>query len=301
MSDIASRSEISIKSKIGDYSLDIPLIAAPMKDVVNTRSAKAIMESGAYAILHRFQSVSDIVASWNCLPKETAVSIGIQPEDRERFDKFYKEGIRYFCIDIANGGNVNIQKFVTSIPQRDVFFILGNIGHPDIFNALDRFDDRVVGIRAGIAFGAGCTTKNATGVASPMVDLLQSLPHGDNMANIIADGGVKEPQDFCKAIALGADQVMAGSVFAKCSDSAAPLDPSGVYKLYRGSASSEIQQHYRAVPKYIEGRSVQLESSEETISEMINRYSEGLRSSMSYFGARDIEQFQNYSNFSYES
>ena len=302
MSKISSRSEISTQAIIGDYLLDVPLVAAPMMDVVNKEVAKTVMESGAYAILPRFKKPEEILADWNACPPQTGMSIGIQKEDIEKFNYFYSHGVRYFCVDVANGANYSVVNFIKKVARTGVYFIAGNIGHKDTYSGLlDEFAYDIAGVRIGVSIGKACHTQGSTGVYTPMASLISSIQevkHNYNTA-VIADGGIREPQDFCKAIALGADLAMAGSIFATCADSAAQTDDSGVYKVYRGSASYEIQKTYKDTPRYIEGKRVELTCSEETISEMIQRYSEGLRSSMSYFGAKDIEQFQNYSNFSY--
>ena len=68
---------------------------------------------------------------------------------------------------------------------------------------------------------------------------------------IIADGGIKYNGDIAKAIRAGAKMVMAGSIFASCTDSPAFSNINGVpHKAYFGSASFENKGHN----KNIEGK-----------------------------------------------
>ena len=106
-----------------------------------------------------------------------------------------------------------------------------------------------------IVHNSGCTSRNATGMYYPYISLLlECIYYSDKL--LIADGGIKESQDFCKAIAAGADFIILGNLIAKCKESPAEIinRDGKQYKLYHGSASYENQSFYKAVPKYIEGK-----------------------------------------------
>ena len=124
---------------------------------------------------------------------------------------------------------------------------------------------------------------------------------------MIADGGIKEPQDFCKAIACGADAIMMGSLIAATADSPAEIInisgyDTGVYmrqfKNYHGSASFEIQQSYKNRPRYVEGRTRMLEYTGQTLEELIIKFTDGLKSSMSYFNALTLDEYRKNITFS---
>ena len=87
---------------------------------------------------------------------------------------------------------------------------------------------------------------------------------------------------------------MLGSIIANCSDSPAEiLKRDGKwFKVYHGSASFEIQKEYRNNPKYIEGRTRLLEYDGESLEGLITRFHDGIRSCMSYFNAKNLEEFR---------
>ena len=79
-----------------------------------------------------------------------------------------------------------------------------------------------------------CITATQTSVHYPIASLIDECKHIKNRCEgesyvkstpyIIADGGVRGYADVIKAIALGADYVMIGSLFTGLLESAAPLD-----------------------------------------------------------------------------
>ncbi len=306
ISNIDSRDDIDISAKIGDIRIDIPLIAPPMVDVVDSEVAKKIYEAGGYSILHRFSSIDEQTKSYLQSPPDVACAIGISKEEQKRYNQLYDNGCRIFCVDVANGASERVGKFISQLDLPDTQIIAGNVASYKGYKFLAEMKN-VVAVRVGIAFGAGCTTKNATGCCSPMASTLAEMSKGrhykclSKKAKVIADGGIREPQDMCKALALGANITMAGSIIAACVDSPAKTrtDHNGqVYKIYSGSASSKIQSIYREEPKYVEGTTRELTCNGLKIKELVRQYGEGLRSSMSYFGARSIKQFQKSAQFS---
>ena len=170
----------------------------------------------------------------------------------------------------------------------------------ECYSWLEQFD-KVKAIRTLIATGGACTTKNATGVYYGAASCIKECASVKKRTLLIADGGVREPSDLCKAIALGADLVILGNTIAATSDSPAEIlkKEGKLYKIYHGSASYEIQRHYREKPKYIEGRTRLLEFTGESLEALVNRFCEGLRSSMSYFNAKTLQEFKNNATFVY--
>lgn len=165
-------------------------------------------------------------------------------------------------------------------------------------------DDSSYCVQNNIAVhNSACTTKNATGIYDKPISLISECYRVKQLrqfgTKIIADGGISEPSQFVKSIAAGADFVMLGSEIAKTTDSPAELlkipivnNEFKFYKVYHGSASEDTQKLYRNKIKYIEGRSKLLDFHNEPLIKVINRYMEGLRSSMSYFDARSLIEYR---------
>jgi IMP dehydrogenase len=118
---------------------------------------------------------------------------------------------------------------------------------------------------------------------------------------VVADGGIRYAGDIVKALAFGADFVMVGSMLAGTRPTPGPVigkkGPSGEeikVKVYRGMASSAVQQDYHggiAEWKTAEGVSAEVsyrEDEDEIIADIIG----GLRSGLTYGGAATIRELQ---------
>ena len=84
-------------------------------------------------------------------------------------------------------------------------------------------------IRVGIGGGSGCITTSNVSTHYPQASLIDEcynikkqllLETEDILPKIIADGGIRNYDHVIKALALGADYVMIGSLFAQCIESA---------------------------------------------------------------------------------
>jgi len=146
-----------------------------------------------------------------------------------------------------------------------------------------------------------CITYNKTGFASPMFSTVQDisdtrreldLSNYDIIPNpapfIIADGGISCNGDIAKALVAGADMVMAGSMFARCIDSPAMVDPTDpTKKLYFGSASS-----MNGNKKNIEGRTLSMSMNGMTYEQKLKEVHQDLTSAISYAGGNDLDAFK---------
>ncbi len=81
-------------------------------------------------------------------------------------------------------------------------------------------------IFVGIGPGAACTTRGVLGVGVPMATSIADAAKARDdyyrntgkYVNIIADGGIVNSGDICKALACGADAVMIGSPLARAAE-----------------------------------------------------------------------------------
>ena len=104
---------------------------------------------------------------------------------------------------------------------------------------------------------------------------------------IIADGGIKEPGDISKALALGADFVMAGTLFAGYEQSSKEYDKDG-NRVYYGSASAMNKGEY----KNVEGFSTNIEEHGD-MNLLLQALKESLQSAISYSGGNSIDGLRN--------
>jgi IMP dehydrogenase len=143
-----------------------------------------------------------------------------------------------------------------------------------------------------------CETRIKTGFGIPNLTSIQECARVDR--SIIADGGIRTPGDVVKSLAFGADFVMIGSMLAGTRPT-----PGGIvekefegkkqlFKKYRGMASAEVQQEYRGnMPEWktSEGASTMVpyrEDEDSVVADIIG----GLRSGLTYAGARNIKELQ---------
>jgi GMP reductase len=180
----------------------------------------------------------------------------------------------------------------------DLFIIGGNIATTDAYLRMLPY---VQAVKVGIACGASCITYNKTGFASPMFSTVQAIYNercemgiGDYdilpqpLPFIIADGGISCNGDIAKALVAGADMVMAGSMFARCIDSPAMVDPTDpTKKLYFGSASL-----MNGNKKNIEGRTISMPMNGMTYEQKMNEIHQDLTSAISYAGGNSLDAFK---------
>jgi GMP reductase len=121
-------------------------------------------------------------------------------------------------------------------------------------------------------------------------------------AHIISDGGMQVIGDFSKAYAGGADFIMSGSMFAAHDESNGELiteNNGNQYKLFYGMSSTTAMDKYSGgVAKYksSEGKTVKLPyrgSIENTINDIMG----GIRSSMTYMGAKKVKDIPKCATF----
>lgn len=289
VSTIESRSDVNIDNSLGEHILKLPILASPMVDVCNAYVCNVLNQYGAMGFIHRFQAIECQTKEY-LQARQAGCAIGIGQFDR--FKSLYNVGCRLFIIDAANGAHINVERTIEQCLTYadDVEFIVGNVASSLTYKWCQSLS-HVVGVRVGIGTGLGCITKDMTGILSEPSPLLQTCRHKKQNASIIYDGGIRSVSDICKAVALGADFVMIGSMIASCSDS--PAQENNGYKIYRGSASDEIQRQYNGrEPKYVEGITTQIHQAG-VISELCNRIKNGLQSCFSYFNAKTLQEFRN--------
>lgn len=304
-SECLSRQDIVPQTTLSDRAYSTPFCNSPMVDVVGQSNVKELQKGGGPVFYHRFEPLENII---RCLknrqsPNHHPVipSVGISKEDEYKVSEYLRNGFDVICVDVANADNINVIDFIARVSDYypNVKLVVGNIASAYSINRLCEVEN-VVGIRVSVASGSPCTTKLATGILSPTLSIIYECSQvvKNRHLSIIADGGVSSPGDACKAIAAGANFVMMGKTFAACTDSPARYisGESKIKKLYRGSASHEIQALYREKVRHVEGAGTTI-SVTGTTKDVTKEYVEGLQSCMSYFNSRNLDDFRDNVNW----
>ena len=157
--------------------------------------------------------------------------------------------------------------------------------------ATDLENAGVDGLRVGIGGGSLCTTRIKTGFGVPNVTSLMDVSSVSNVP-VMADGGIKTSGDIAKALAVGADNVMIGSLIAGTDESPGSIveTPKGLYKRYRGSASLETKVTHGQQARNVEGESTMIPY-KGGVKYIITGLLDGVKSALSYAGASDLKTF----------
>ena len=222
----------------------LPIFTAPMSTVVNINNFELFEMNNINAILPRSVYVDDRL-EFAKNGKWTAFSLTEFERifaDEDNSIEFKSGPVKHILIDVANGHMAKIYELVKrckTILGDQIEIMIGNIANPKTYR-----DAALAGasyVRLGIGSGSGCITSSNTGIHFPMaslidetVDVRNNLMENDEvqeylklkhfqMPKIIADGGIRNYSDVIKALALGADYVMIGGLFASIIESAAPI------------------------------------------------------------------------------
>jgi len=178
----------------------------------------------------------------------------------------------------------------------NIHIMAGNVATLKGFN--DLVDWGANSVRVGIGGGSICSTRIQTGHGIPTLQSILDCSISDRDATIIADGGIKTSGDIVKALAAGADFVMLGSMLAGTDESPGEIVVVGgeSRKVYRGMASKDAQISWRGHTASIEGISSTVPY-RGSVKDRIDEICIGIRSGLSYTGARNISELQAKSQF----
>ena len=323
--DIVSRKDVDTSILFGGMKLNIPVLSSNMDTVTGRAMAVSVIKLGGLGILHRFCSIEENTAMYQNSIRDLEMYDGYQPvislgvnENLDRFDALYYAGARYFCVDVAHGHTKAIGKFIKLLKQsKDIFVIGGNVATHAAADYLASCGADA--IKVGIGPGSVCTTRLKTGCGVPQLTAIMDCAKVDRI--IIADGGIRTPGDAVKALAAGAHVVMLGGMLAGCdetpgeivsenrdiygrrtySDLEDPRDYTQIikYKIFRGMASKEAQEDFfgsQAEWKTSEGVEIKVRA-KGPVANVIADLIGGIRSGMTYCGAKNIETLQRNAEF----
>jgi len=236
-------------------------------------------------------------------------AIGVKEDFFKRAKALKDAGADVIVIDIAHGHNsreIDALKKLKKIFKNEIDIIAGNIATKEA--ALDLIKAGADGLKVGIGPGAACTTRIVTGVGVPQITAIKDVMKVAQRYKIpvIADGGIKNSGDFSKALAAGASSAMIGNLLAGCKESPGEyiIDRGMIYKYYRGMASFEAASDKKQidkaapdgllrVPEGASGKVYYKGDASMVITDLVS----GLRSSMSYLGAKNLKEFSKNAEF----
>ena len=301
-SEIMSRSEINLSSGsiLKGLSLDLPIVSSPMDTVTEDRMAISMHSHGGLGIIHRYNTIEhQSLLVRNCERAIVGAAIGVSGDYLDRARAVLDSGANVLCVDIAHGHHALMRhalKVLRNTFGDDIHIMAGNVATLEGFN--DLADWGANSIRVGIGGGSICSTRIQTGHGMPTLNSIFQCSLSDRDAALVADGGIRNSGDIVKCLAAGADLVMVGSLLAGTDES-----PGGeVYiegerrKVYRGMASKDAQIDWRGHFASVEGVSstVPIRGTASSILEELER---GIRSGLSYSGAKSISEFQSVASF----
>jgi len=238
-------------------------------------------------------------------------AVGVVGDYLERTRALVEAGVDVIVIDIAHGHSIMMKEAMAQIKKitgERVDIVAGNVATKEGVRDLIKWGAHAV--KVGIGPGAACTTRIMTGVGVPQFSaVLECGMEAKKLrVPIIADGGVKNSGDFTKALAAGAETVMIGSMFAGTDESPGQeiVKNGARYKLYRGmasiganvaktniSGSQKGVDYERITPEGVEAVVPYKGKIDATISLLLG----GLRSGMSYLGAKIISEMPKNAEF----
>lgn len=301
--NIPSRTEPSLESWLTTRrKVRLPIVNANMDTVIGDELADLLIELGTIPIFHRFTSFEQQAGWIKRYGEQMFISCGLlQVEETQKLLDLGPAGV---VVDVAHGHSSSMMKYIEELkrthPEQDV--IAGNVCTPMAYH--DLVNAGADAVKVGIGPGAACTTRIVTGFGVPQFTAIRDCASIAEKLRVplIADGGIRSSRDMVLALAAGASTVMMGKVLALTSESAAPKrsGPNGIKEAkYRGQASADFQKEYygglkeKTIAEGIDFWAPVAGSAKEVIDGLMG----GLRSGMTYGGARSLKELQRKAEF----
>src|SRR5213080_4460292 len=231
-------------------------------------------------------------------------AVGVGPDAWERAGALVDAGVDVLVVDTAHGHSASVPEMVERVKSEwDIQVIAGNVATAEATEALEAAGADAV--KTGVGPGSICTTRVVAGVGVPQITAIYECARVATVP-VIADGGMTSSGDIAKAIAAGADSVMAGSLLAGTDESPGEvvLQQGERFKEYRGMGSlgamrargssrdryfqGDVEDVAKLVPEGIEGR-VPYKG---PLAGILHQLVGGLRQAMGYCGAASIEELK---------
>ncbi len=299
------------------------VMVSNMATVGTFQIAKHMMAQKMFCCLHKHYSANeliDFITSNDCRDY-VFLSMGLRAADVDTIDTVLTQcpdKCRNICLDVPNAYIPRVKEMVIRMRKKypDILLMVGNAVTAELVEDLILSGADIV--KCGIGSGSACITRRVTGVGRPQLSTIfecADVAHGIG-GMICSDGGVVHIGDLCKAFGAGADFVMMGGFYAGCPQAAgdiitkryqtseidengAPVFETRQFKVFYGMSSEYAQnKHYCGMPNYraSEGRVVEIPL-KESIEKINQDILGGLRSCMTYIGARRLKDISKCTTF----
>ena len=241
-------------------------------------------------------------------------AVGVKGDYLERTEALLDAGSDTIVVDIAHGHSENAINAVHMIKKTfpNCELIAGNVATRE--GTKDLIKAGVDAVKVGVGSGSICITRVITGSGVPQLTaIIDSVKVAEeHEVPVISDGGVRTSGDATKALAAGSSSVMIGSLFGGTDESPGKtiIKNGKKFKMYRGMASfyASLGRRYRErgpqvvdssddlndyVPEGVEAMVPYKGSVVEIIRQLVG----GLRSGLSYCGAKTILEMHNNAEF----
>ena len=298
------------------HKVTLPIFVAPMPCIIDDNNFDRFNDSLVQPIFPRTPKIETtlkhlIKGDWTALSLKAFETIFNDRTNDENYIHALKNGDPFHvCIDMANG---HMKRLVDSIKKAKSIYgdkliiMAGNVAHPMMYKELSKAGADYV--RVGIGGGNACSTSVLTGIHASLPWLLTAIngikDSGD--AKVVADGGIDTIDKAIKCLALGADFVMMGKMFAQCEEACGKTsegytvtisDYNGscntkrlIWREYYGNASNDGQKAINGkVSRPEEGIHTHVEVNT-TLDKLCKDFENALRSAVSYTSASKLSEF----------
>ncbi len=305
-SDILSRKEVSLTQDLDEaIKLDLPIFSSPMDTITEDRMALAMHEAGGMGIIHRYNTINEQVALVRKVFKtdpdtRVGAAIGVTGDYFERAMALCETGVTLLCLDVAHGHHKLVKKALLELKNtfaESVHVMAGNVATREGYEALS--DWGADSVRVGVGGGSICSTRLVTGHGIPTLQSVINCAKSTYSTSIVADGGIKNTGDMVKALALGADFVMVGSLLAGTEETPGNVHQTQTgksYKVYRGMASRGAQKDFKGRSSTPEGISTTVPY-RGPVEQSLCDFRGGIASGLSYTGVSDLRGFRAKAKF----
>jgi len=235
-----------------------------------------------------------------------AAGVGVTGDTMARVKALYDVMVDAVVIDTAHGHTKGVNEMLKQVKREfpNLEVVVGNIATADAAKML--VDNGADAVKVGIGPGSICTTRIIAGVGVPQLNAIWDVASAIKGTGVpvIADGGIRYSGDIVKALAAGADTIMAGSLFAGVEESPGEtiIYNGRKFKSYRGMGSLDAMQQGSKdryfqdveddIKKLVPEGIVASVPYKGTMNEVFYQMIGGLKAGMGYCGAPNLERLK---------